>query len=93
MVKAGEEVLGGRWLSQGVCGASEVEFWEKAAADPKGPKRQEKQTELGKTGDPGSDRKGDRKGAQEIRTKERRNCGGGSRPWKRRGEGEASTER
>lgn len=76
-----------------VCAASEVDFGEKAAVEPKGPKRQEEQTEQGKTGDPGSGRKEDRKGAQEIRTKERRNCGGGSRPWKGRGEGEASTER
>lgn len=52
-----------------MCAASEVEFGEKATVEPKGPKRQEKQTELGKTGDPGSDRKEDRKGAQEIRTK------------------------
>lgn len=76
-----------------VCAASSVEFGEKAAVELKGPKRQEERTELGKTGGPGSDRKGDRKGAQDIRTKERRNCGGGSRPWKGRGEGEASTER
>lgn len=71
----------------------EVEIGVKAAGELKGPTCPEEQIELGKTGRPWFGRERRQKGGAGIRAKERRNCGGGSSPWKGRGEGEASTER
>lgn len=93
----GEEMGGSAEGGSRVRAARDAEFGEKAEGEPKswGSKYQQEQSGLRKRGfgerDPGSSESmNDCKGAQKMGAKkEVRNCGGGSRPWKGRGKGEA----